>query len=317
MAKLPNPVLILAGFLTHLASSKIMYRAIGRHWFDSVICTREEIQWCLLLLVSAVVSSLAAIKSKDSKLSHGTAAFVVSFLLNFSGDNLGQLVIVCSQSNISRYKNQTYYYDIYIYCTLPIMILASLIIVIHFLIKTPSQAERNYLPDVEIVLLGVCLQFTIAKCVAIIIASSKNFCRWNGMGSWLELLAVSGFLTLLTFIKNANRPQYNLPRLLRTFVGSFSMNLSTGGVGWWAVSCAQSYDFVYTLQDLYYGYTVLYDYVTLVLNAVSALFLFLMFLKNSDLSQNSCPRGPRAQVFVVSHSHSNYDQNPQASYLPN
>ena len=120
MAKLPNPGMILAGFLAHLALAKVIYRitvAVDYSFFNSVICKKEGIIWFLLIAMSAIVAFLITIKSKENKASQGILAFIGSFILNVSGDHLGINAVLCNKINYD-WHTIIRIQDIYNYCTI-------------------------------------------------------------------------------------------------------------------------------------------------------------------------------------------------------
>ena len=165
----PNPDTMLAGFLAQAALAGIITGATsGDYWG-----VNAGIFWFLLIGLSALLAILTYIKNKgeDKKLVQGPVivSFIGSFILNLSGDSLG-MYAVASQAS---YK----IYNIYIlYCTIPIMGLASLLIAMHYLKETNPQAseENTKLPNPEIILFGICIQCVIGKCMFAI--EFESFC---------------------------------------------------------------------------------------------------------------------------------------------
>ena len=291
MVQLHNPDMTLAGFFAQLCLSKIIYRASDDTWNDSVICRKEGILWFLLVTLSIIVGFITAIKNKENKLAQGLLTFVGSLILNFSGDNLGYLTLYCTKHHYSYYFNFSSHQntrDIYTYCTIPIMGLASIIIMANILKKVCSVAlpreateDNTNRPDPEIILLGVCLQFTVIKIVYVTPARNQYdfLCAKSGLGSWLELLAVSGILIIFTCMKTSKRCR--VTRSLLTFFGSFIIHLTIGGIGSTAITCASP-----PTED-----TTMYitrDYITLILNGISALILIVL-KNNPPRPQNPDP----------------------------
>ena len=317
MAKLPEPKILLAGFLAHLALSKIIYRT-SLYDLSSIyaaeICRKPGILWILLILCPALIGLITAIKNKEARFTKGLIAIVTLFLLCFSGDHLGDWAFFCSTYSSTVYNstgaNPNYY--MYSYCTIPIMAIASLLITVHFLLKaTPptSTGSSNILPDPEIILLGVCIQFTVGKCIYV--AEVRwDLCWGQGMGAWLEILAGSANLNFLTIMKTENK--YRAPRSLSTFFGSFIISVTANYMAVWAISCA-----MYFTNSAY----AIYDYVTLVINGILALVLLIIYLKKNpaDAPQNTNPTAQNAQVIVAPHTQSypmNVSYPPPAAYPP-
>ena len=317
MAKLPKPEILLAGFLAHLALSKIIYRTslYNASIFEAEVCRKHGILWILLILIPALIGLITAIKNKEARFTQGLIAFVTSFLLCFSGDHLGDWAFLCSTYSSTVYNstsaNPNYY--MYSYCTIPIMAIASLLITVHFLLKaTPSTStgSSNILPDPEIILLGVCIQFTVGKCIYVA-EVRYDLCWGQGLGAWLEILAVSAILTFLTIMKTEN--QYRAPRSLSTFFGSFITSVTTDFMTLWAISCVIGY---FTYSDY-----AMYLYVTLAINGILALVLLIIYLKKNpaDAPQNRDPTAQNAQVIVAPHTQSypmNVSYPPPAVYPP-
>ena len=88
-----------------------------------------------------------------------------------------------------------------------ILVPATIGILAHYLKKpttTSTRPQALQLPDPEILLLGVCAQFTIWHIIAL---ANDGFhygtfiCGTKGIGIWVQLLILSSFLTLISFIK--------------------------------------------------------------------------------------------------------------------
>ena len=306
MAKLPKADMILAGFLAHISLTSIILKATEDEyfwWMGSDLCRLDGIPWLLLIMISAGVALITMVKSKKGKAVQGVIAFAASFLLNCCGGFLGLIAVFCS-----RFNNATFYdfefsewrymmYDIffevreiYSYCSIAIMALASIGIVAHYILKATPQATK--IPDPEVVLLGVCVHFTIWH----IINSSDGYydlCEKGGIGSWLLLLALSAILAILTWIKTTESSK--APRSLITFIGTFLHQLILGSTGSLALDCAgNTFDYV---SD-----TDAYGYAVLLLNAVIALAIMIRFLTTN-------PAPPNPQGVVV--------QNPAVHAPPN
>ena len=222
MEILPGAELILAGLFTQSAICGIIIYAS-----DYVCHLDGGVNWILLLAISVGVVILTAIRGKDTKPSHGISTFVGSFILILAGYRLGYLALKC---NISKLSSQGY-----TGFALVVMVLASAVIIVHFLKKAPVGPHEinSNIPDSELILLGVCIQFAISGCVSLISGAPQKFCTAKGIGSWLELLAVSGILTFCNFHKDGASP-----KLLFTFFGTFITNLTVGGIGWLAIACS-------------------------------------------------------------------------------
>ena len=295
MEHFPRPDVILAGFLLQIfIGNLISVTSDGYKWDNSVVCKQSGIGWFLLIALSAGVAFLTTIKSsRDKKVAHGVIAFQGSFLLNLFGDRLGSLVVLCSGLRLS---------DTYV--SILIMALATLVItVVYFLNlnrKAPSnEDEITNLPDPEIIFLGVCGQNMFWRFLWATNNSpyqSVLFCEAGGVGSWLELLAVSGILVVFNFIKNGATL-----KLLFTFIESFAVNLTLGQIDWMAMTCANP-----DLND----HVITYLKVTLAIHGIVAIRLTTIFLRrNTAPSYNTTQLADQASYPPEAYP-------MEASYLP-
>ena len=266
--------MVLAGFLAHRSLTTMIISTSRGIEPDSLICRKDGIPWVILVAMSAAVAVLTTLRIKENKIAHGIFAFVSSFLINFSGNDLGHIAMYCSfhEWDCFHYDNYDQSTDIYFHWTIPIMALLGLFVMLCLLKRRTLYApgENTNLLDPEIILLGVCVQSVSEKLVHIIPVVG---CWKGGMGFWLELFTVSGLLAAITFIKTNSLDRTQ--RLLSTFFGSLIIHLTMGrhSIGWWAISC--------TLQFAFWGFLPIYDYVSLVFNGTAAVVCTRIYLINS------------------------------------
>ena len=280
MKNLPGAEMILAGLFAQSAICGIIIYAS-----EDICRLNGAINWILLIAVSVGVVILTAIRGKDTIRDQGILSFVGSFILSLTGYRLGYLALKC---NISALSMQGY-----TYFATAIMVFASVVIIVHFLTKAPSgPSEINgNLPDSELILLGVCIQFVVSGCISLIPGAPQKFCTTNGIGSWLELLAVSGILTFCNFYKDGTSP-----KLLFTFVGTFITNLTVGGIGWLAIACSAQQSSEVILQDpsIYYG-----NATSLFHGATALIMIFTIFCLEKDPAPPKDLQAPAPQNALV------------------
>ena len=81
------------------------------------------------------------------------------------------------------------------------MAVTSLFICVHHLKKETVREENPNLPDPELILSGVCTQYAVYGIAAPI--NLGPFCGRNGLGSWAELVIVSGVLAFFSHLKSS------------------------------------------------------------------------------------------------------------------
>ena len=148
--KLPESNILLAGYLIQTSLSIIITKASSdNEWWDSDFCSKNGSPWMVLLALSAGESVIAMVKTEKEKALHGLIAFVAAFLLNFGGYGIGYMAVFCSgystPSDLHGYLNYS----------IVIMVLASLVIFVHYLFKVQPQSTK--IPHSDIILLGVCV----------------------------------------------------------------------------------------------------------------------------------------------------------------
>ena len=273
MAKLPKADMIFAGYLASISLALIIVVADT----SGDECRFNGIpSWALLLFQSAGVSILTIVKCETDKPVQGLITFAASFLIYLCGNLLGYQAVFCSmylEGEVSDVQ------DFYSFMSLPVMAFVSLGIMLHYMIYVNPQATR--VPDPEVLLLGICVQFTVAYGI-VISGGQDHFCKNGGIGSWLQLLTLSGLLAVLAFMKTSGNLTFKAPRSLLTFIGSFLLHLilAGDGTGRFALECATQSD-LSTDAD---GYV----YTVLVLNAVLALAITIIYLiKGPSQKQNA------------------------------
>ena len=288
MSNLPKADMILAGFLAQFSLWIGIVQMTGYKyteenalpgWMDSDLCLVTPTSWTLLTLTSLGVAIITIVKSEKEKAVKGIIAFFASFLLNFGGNSLGFMTFFCSIYNRNEQSNYNWQDKIdlhnqisvtYTYCSIPILMLASIGIFLHYLKKIPHPQPTN-VPDPEVILLGVCVHFTAWD----IIYSSRSYydmCKDSGIRSWLLILVLSGILTVLTYKTTANHSRAS--RSVVTFIGTFLLQLILGGTGSIALECAEGSGI--TRSDAY-------RYFILVLNAVIAVIILLRFVASDPV----------------------------------
>ena len=266
--------MVLAGFLAHRSLTTMIISTSRGIEPDSLICRKDGIPWVILVAMSAAVSVLTTLRIKENKSAHGIFAFLSSFLINFSGNDLGHIAMYCSfhDRDCFRYDNYDQSTDIYLHWTIPIMALSALFVML-CLLKTETShvlAESTNIPNPTIILLGVFVQSVSEKLVTIF---PMGGCWRGGMGFWLQLFTVSGLLAAITVMRT--NLMYRTPRSLSTFFGSLIIHLTLGrsSIGWWALSC--------TLKFAFWAFLPIYDYISLVFNGIAALVFTRIFLMDS------------------------------------
>ena len=293
MAKFPKLDVILAGFLAQISVRLIIYIEDESNQFPYLnmyedganVCGSNRILWLALILMSSGVAIITTWRNKEDKYVQGAVAFVVSFLLNLSGDSLGFLAISCTAGRWNLYK----YVDfdtVYSGISLALTSIALIGISVHFW-KKPAAQNATKFPDLEVILLGFCAHFTVWHIVSVIGLKSdySSFCDNRGLGSWLHLLVLSAILAIVTYMKGTGN-------VLVTFFSSFLLNLTVGGTGRLAIVCGIDASDMY-----YYGYEAeistvtgrVYSNVTMIVNAVLALGITVWFLRSTTETSTNPP----------------------------
>ena len=241
---------------------------------NNINCDNAGISWALLFILSVVVAFTTITQSGGVHwICQGIIAFIGSFLLNLSGNNLGSIVLYCAAASYSINLNKSLFLEYYTYSTGLIVALAALYLMIRFLSRKHPHATGldTNLPDPEMILLGVFFQNIASKlfhwkfewdldmhAYCSDVEKRKLF--------WYELLGVSGVLAVFTFVKTTKR--YNAPRSLCTFFSSFVIHLTLRGVGWWALACPRS---------------PLYSSISSIIHGLAALILTVAFVKKNPV----------------------------------
>ena len=272
MPLITSPSMILVGFLAQVALTKMMMA------MDLYIA---GIFWFLLIGLAAGAGGITIIKNKENIVRDFLSVSIGSFLFNLCSVYIGYISI-----QLTFYKSVL---NVYAYCTIPVMAVASLLVSLHIKNEPQESPEDGKLPRPVIILLGVCIHVTIGKCIYAA-GGNGGLC---GIAFWIVLLLVSVILTILTFLKTPE--QSRILRSLFTFGGSFVINLSSGLAGSSSNICSWTYNGAYA-------------YGSLLITIATAVTLLIMFLKKDQTSQG---------VVVVpanAPSHPPPASNPQASY---
>ena len=233
MAKFPKLDIILAGFLAQISLRLVIYIEEmddePERWNRKVtLCKSDRILWLALILISVGVAIITTWKNKENKYKQGAITFVVSFLLNLAGDNLGYLAAACSAYNYGLENFNKIYSGI----SIAIMIIACIGILV-YLRKTLSTPQATNSPDPDVLLLSLCVHFAFWHFVSLQGNRSKSglYCKNKGLRSWIQLLASSAILALITSGRGATNA-------ITTFLATFHLNLVVGAMGKLAIFCA-------------------------------------------------------------------------------
>ena len=233
MAKFPELKVIMAGFLAQISLRLIIYMeevddGIRSNLFS--VCESDRILWLALILISVGVAIITTWKNKVDKYVQGAIAFVVSFLLNFAGDNLGYLAAACFAANFNLFR---YFNNGYAGTSLGITIIAC-IGIIAYLYKKWSPPQPTKFPDSDVLLLGLCAHFAFWHFVSLQGKGNKSdyerYCNNKALGSWIQLLALSFILALIASGRG-------MRSAASTFLASFLLHLIVGGTGKLAILC--------------------------------------------------------------------------------
>ena len=284
MAILPKPEIIIAAFLIQI-SARITI-SCNEQDFNRILsssasmCRNHGLLVLLLVSISAGVSMVTFLKYRNYWQAFIT--FATSFLVNFSGDSLGYLTVHCFTHTSTLWSELLGKKSLHTYIAFPIMATAFLGILIHYL-KKRATLEETKIPDTELLLLGICAQFMVWHAIAISPGNSgeryNRLCVYGGVGSLLHLLAISGFLAVLTLVKTRNTLAKKA-RATYTFIASLALNLLTGGAGRLIVVCVTSLEYSYDKFNASYTTNLNRKYAgtTMVLNAYLAFVILLNHL---------------------------------------
>ena len=234
MAKFPKLDIILAGFLAQISLRLVIYiQEMDDEQYHSrtvTLCKNDRILWLTLILMSVGVAIITTWRNKEDKYTQGTITFVVSFLLNFAGDNLGHLAAACTANNYGLDNFNRIYSGI----SLAIMIIACIGILV-YLRKTLSTPRANRILDPDILLLGLCAHYAFWHSVTFQGRGNKSeyglYCKNKGLRSWIQLVASSAILALITSGRG-------VASAIVTFLATFQLNLVVGATGKLAIFCA-------------------------------------------------------------------------------
>ena len=265
-AKLPKPEIIIAGFLVQLSAraaiscNKLDFGLIMT--LSHVMCQKSGLLLLLLVSISALVSMITFCKNRNYW--RALITFVASFLINFSADGLGYLTVHCFEHKHelrSWGSADERFVQFYAYIAFPTMLISFAGILVHFLRK-PATPRATKVPDPELLLLGVCAQFTVWHAITIFVGSLKKkiegLCIFKGIGSWTYLLAISGILAILTCMKTTGGPKIRKARAAFTFIASLALNLLSGGAGRPAIVCLTRVE-ILNYKDVGYRYIISTD----------------------------------------------------------
>ena len=233
MTKFPELKIILAGFLAQISLRLLFY--IEELEVDSesrnnlvALCESDRILWLALILISVGEAILITWKNKENKYKRGAITFLVSFLLNLAGDNLGYLAAACTADNFGSDFN-----NIYSGISLAISIIAC-IGISACLYKKWSPPKPTRFPDPDVLLLGLCAHFAFWHFVSLQGKGNKSdydcYCDNKALRSWIQLLALSFILALIASGRG-------MRSAFSTFLASFLLHLIVGGTGKLVILC--------------------------------------------------------------------------------
>ena len=280
--------MILVGFLAQVALTEMM-GALGSYFINAGYF------WFLLIGLAAGAGGITIMKNKENIVRDFLSVSIGSFLFN-----------LCSYiGNYSIQSRLFYeYLNVYTYCTIPVMVIASLLVTLHIKNESQESPEDGKLPRPVIFLFGLCIYITIGKCIFAAVGDI-GLC---GIAYWIVLLLVSVILTILTYLKTPE--QSRILRSLFTFGGSLFINLIAGQAG--------------SIGDLVCELIPLYDryYFSVLIPMATAVTLLIMFLKMDQTSQGVVvvvPANAPSYPPPASNSQASYPTTgpgPQASYPP-
>ena len=196
-------------------------------------------------------------------------------------------------SNTEELKIHEFYKAI----AFPLMALSFLGIFLHYIMR-PGPSKATKVPDLRVLLLGICAHFTVWLVIGISAPSSdkkyNNLCVYRGVASWSVLFIISGLLAILTGVKTSNST-VRKARAAYTFIASFFLNLLTGGTGRLAVVCAtmspETPEYLkyndYTTYSTYASRT--YAGLAMLTNTILAFGLITNHLVGDDLEEDVSP----------------------------
>ena len=233
MTKFPELDLILAGFLAQIALRLIIYMEEVDDVFRSNLlglCVSDRLFWLALVLISVGVAIITIWKKKEDKYVQGAVAFVVSFLLNLAGDNLGYLAVFCTTDNFNLFRS---FNNVYAGISLGITIIAC-IGILAYLYKKWSPPQPTKFPDPDVLLLGLCAHFAFWHFVSLQGEGNKSdydrYCRSKALESWIQVFALSFILALIASGRG-------IRSAISTILASFLLHLIVGGTGKLAILC--------------------------------------------------------------------------------
>ena len=220
---LPQPPLILAGLLAQMTIEHVTL------WYECnipLICGPCQLIWAQFLALSVLMAILSVINtSKYYKVGRAALTFFGSLILNMSA------AIDTTVAMMSCYSKYYYYFTPLVYTATLVLGLAAVFVTMIFLWKSPKEPRQNprflsHLPDSEVLLAGVCIQYGFEWLGYFVITwSGDSQCYTN----WIVLVAISYMLTVIEVWKSA--APYKVSRGILTFAGSFIFNLCSGEMG--------------------------------------------------------------------------------------
>ena len=226
------------------------------------------------------------------------SSIFASFLINFSGDGLGYLTVHCfeyasHQNNPEDPGKKLPIVEYYSFFAFPIMAMAFLGILVHYL-KKPATSRATKAPDAELILLGICAQFTVWHAFPIFVGepnkSYNKLCADRGAGSWSDLFAISGLLATLTIIKTRNS-EVRKARAAYTFLTSGVLNLLSGGAGRLGIVCLTNFENLDDYSTYSTALSLIYACVSMLINALVAfkILTYHLFIKESPTDEPEQP----------------------------
>ena len=308
MAQLPKPELLIAGFLVQISAR------VAISWtekdFDRIMsitsgmCRNNGLLILLLGLISVGVSIITFYRGRSS--CQAFVTFTASFLINFSGDGLGYLTVHCFEY-VSRKSNpedpgkKLPIVEYYSFIAFPIMAMAFLGILVNYL-KKPAASRATKAPDAELILLGICAQFTVWHAFPIFVGepnkSYNKLCADRGAGSWSDLFAISCLLATLAVIKTRNS-EVRKARAAYTFLTSGVLNLLSGGAGRLAIVCLTKFENLDDYSTYSTALSLIYACISMLVNALVAfkILTYHLFIKESPTDEPEQPEeGINAQT---------------------
>lgn len=211
---LPQPLLILAGLFTQMTVENIIqFYTTDYHIRDQLTC-KYHLIWLQFVVLSVAMAFLSAIKAPPQYR-------LVRSVLTMFGSLIVNMAAPMETLSATLHCHHVYFYTVYPAAV--ILILSGIIVLVVFLSKPPSTSLLPHLPDSDVILAGVCLQYGYEWVSQILI-------NWPGnascYGNWIQMISLSLVLVVVQVVKAPS--QYTVSRGLLAFFCSFIIHFISG-----------------------------------------------------------------------------------------